>query len=528
MRATDGGLGVFAVRTVHEGDSLCTIPKTAVLSVKTSGIADLLEENKIRGGLGLIIAILYEMSLHTASPWWGYLSELPSREYLPMFWTADELDLLQGTGVAQNVLEDLQHTQDDFETHVLPLVEQHPGLLKAETFTIDNFRRAASWVASRAFGVDSHHGMSLVPLADIFNHKAAIVWLSDEYAIEPVCFEDTYESGSEDEAAAACEGNGCREPGCTDDHHGSAPTSRGSLLQGLDSAAARRYQLELGICGAVRDDGVELLQIVAASEVPKGAEVHNTYGELGNVDLLSKYGFALLDNPFSVVVLNKASVLQAAERIMGVREMRLRCRFLRRESELLDEDAEPFEVLPQGCVGPSLIVALFVICADDQLFSGWGHIEDAIESMQVAQSAPVPATPSGARPYAEPSCTDKQDSHQNTRKRGREVSAGPMEDEQKVGRPATMPAQHSTLEQTGSKACDSSSSAQEQAKRGGKAKLALAPARQQGLRWPQPPRRPGFTIPANDTTWLVGRHKMSANEATVRRTGPEEISARAH
>ena len=137
MRATDGGLGVFAVRTVHEGDSLCTIPKTAVLSVKTSGIADLLEENKIRGGLGLIIAILYEMSLHTASPWyerptvslhpdtlatvmsakaaddivqicqccrWGYLSELPSREYLPMFWTADELDLLQGTGVAQNVL----------------------------------------------------------------------------------------------------------------------------------------------------------------------------------------------------------------------------------------------------------------------------------------------------------------------------------------------------------------------------------------------------------------------------------------
>ena len=86
--------------------------------------------------------------------------------------------------------------------------------------------------------------------------------------------------------------------------------------------------------------------------------------------------------------------------------------------------------------------------------------------MQVAQSAPVPATPSGARPYAEPSCTDKQDSHQNTRKRGREVSAGPMEDEQKVGRPATMAAQHSTLEQTGSKACDSSSSAQEQAKRG--------------------------------------------------------------
>ena len=54
--------------------------------------------------------------------------------------------------------EDLQHTQEDFETHVLPLVKQHPMLLKAEVFTLANFRKAASWVASRAFGVDSDHG----------------------------------------------------------------------------------------------------------------------------------------------------------------------------------------------------------------------------------------------------------------------------------------------------------------------------------------------------------------------------------
>lgn len=32
-------------------------------------------------------------------------------------------------------------------------------------------------------------------------------------------------------------------------------------MQGLDNAAMREYQLELGICGAVRDDGVELLQV---------------------------------------------------------------------------------------------------------------------------------------------------------------------------------------------------------------------------------------------------------------------------
>ena len=87
----------------------------------------------------------------------------------------------------------------------------------------------------------------------------------------------------------------------------------------------------MGAAGLLRGGAFIALQIVAASEVPKGAEVHNTYGELGNVDLVSKYGFALSDNPFSVVVLDKASVLQAAERTMGVREMRLRSRFLRKE-----------------------------------------------------------------------------------------------------------------------------------------------------------------------------------------------------
>ena len=43
-------------------------------------------------------------SKHTTCNRYGYLSGLPPREYLPMFWRVDELDLLQGTEVAQNVL----------------------------------------------------------------------------------------------------------------------------------------------------------------------------------------------------------------------------------------------------------------------------------------------------------------------------------------------------------------------------------------------------------------------------------------
>ena len=69
MRPAGGGLGVFAVADVPEGATLCEIPRRAVLSVRTSGAADLLEAHGIREGLGLAIAIMYELSLGARSPW---------------------------------------------------------------------------------------------------------------------------------------------------------------------------------------------------------------------------------------------------------------------------------------------------------------------------------------------------------------------------------------------------------------------------------------------------------------------------
>ena len=57
--------------------------------------------------------------------------------------------------------------------------------------------------------------MSLVPLADIFNHKAAIIQLSDEYMIDSVCFEGGKESSDDDVSSAACGDDQCTEPGCS-------------------------------------------------------------------------------------------------------------------------------------------------------------------------------------------------------------------------------------------------------------------------------------------------------------------------
>ena len=50
--------------------------------------------------------------------------------------------------------------------------------------------------------------MSMVPLADIFNHKAAVVALAGNYQIEPNCFgDDSSRDSASDTASASGEGS---------------------------------------------------------------------------------------------------------------------------------------------------------------------------------------------------------------------------------------------------------------------------------------------------------------------------------
>ena len=53
-------------------------------------------------------------------------------------------------------------TQEDWETNLLPLIDatRYP-MLNQPGMTLDLFRVAASWVASRAFGVDNYHGTQI-------------------------------------------------------------------------------------------------------------------------------------------------------------------------------------------------------------------------------------------------------------------------------------------------------------------------------------------------------------------------------
>ena len=65
-----GPFAIYAKTQFEASDTLCTIPKSAVLSVKNSQIADLIEKEQLGGGLGLILALMFEHSIADKSQWY--------------------------------------------------------------------------------------------------------------------------------------------------------------------------------------------------------------------------------------------------------------------------------------------------------------------------------------------------------------------------------------------------------------------------------------------------------------------------
>ena len=70
------------------------------------------------------------------------------------------------------------------------------------------------------------------------------------------------------------------------------------------------------------------LQIVAASALVAGQEIHNTYGEYGNSELVYKYGFALRHNPFDSVSVDKSLLLDTVKSRLQPEAFDARCSFL--------------------------------------------------------------------------------------------------------------------------------------------------------------------------------------------------------
>ncbi|KAK7679455.1 hypothetical protein QCA50_017509 [Cerrena zonata] len=325
------GISVFS-KDIHipAFETLVTIPKTAVLSSRSSSLIRLIPELEVipyghGAHLSLALCLYYELLLGPDSRWSGYLRSLPKEPVaIALFWDVQvhaicnsdneleelwaspsstdrekpgectefpvlkenpedgalarrwsvgtEIDREQRTEDGVWLLDELQ---DYYRNTVLPVFRRlnkirqfaEPGPSQQSSFsipqdchpTLRGYLHAYSLVSSRAFLVDAYHGLSMVPIADAFNHSIPNhVHLESEYDVCVIC-------GSLSQCLHDTDGEG------EDSSSSHLPTHSWPNIDPNDTC-----------------------DMTSNLPIPPHVQIYNTYGEnLTNAQLLVRYGFAL-------------------------------------------------------------------------------------------------------------------------------------------------------------------------------------------------------------------------------------------
>ena len=167
QKDNDNSFAIHAKSNIYINDTVVKIPKECILSIKNTAIADIIEEHEIGGTLALSLALMYEKLQGESSPWFDYISCMPSKTYIPLLWNKEELSYLSGTDLGYSIHRDFEMLKLDYETFITPILLEYPFLFPPEKVSFDLFLSCASLVSSRAFMIDEYHEEALVPVADL-------------------------------------------------------------------------------------------------------------------------------------------------------------------------------------------------------------------------------------------------------------------------------------------------------------------------------------------------------------------------
>ncbi|RHX97359.1 hypothetical protein DYB38_003449 [Aphanomyces astaci] len=248
-----GDRGVYISDEIQAQTTILSIPAASLLNVHTmaqSVLRDLVSL-PLREDDCLAWFLIYERFVNPQSKWKRHLDVMPQAFHNILYFTEDEINMLQGSNVYYVALQLKQQVASDFgelQRTLLPttlrlLHADHSADALVRVFTIENYKWALSVIWSRFVSIAIHATAadddddttaavkSMVPVFDMFNH-------------------DPFAQMS----------------------HGFDPTTNSFVL--------RSHQ-----------------------HWPAGSQVYMNYGALPNHKLLTLYGFVLPSNPFDVVEL---------------------------------------------------------------------------------------------------------------------------------------------------------------------------------------------------------------------------------
>ncbi|KAI9322702.1 hypothetical protein BX666DRAFT_1849298 [Dichotomocladium elegans] len=343
FRSEGAGRGVVATRDIEEGEDLFSIPRSMLLTTQTSELRQLLGEvlDSLTGWNPLILCLMYESQRDTSfwKPYFGkhlilrscfpccYSDVLPKSFDTPMFWSQDDLKELDGTDIVEKIGK--KEADEAFHREIEPVIKDHPGIFDPQVHTLDLFHQCGSLIMAYSFLDEKEEG------------------------------EDEQESDMEDD----------------EDEEEKESTAMLAMVPMADM-----LNHKTGYNNARLFHESECLRMKAIKTIHAGEQVYNTYGDLCNADLLRKYGFVDENNPFDLVELNGASVVEAG--LMGDPALRDRKIDLLMEEEALDDC---FVIDTECELPPELISTLHVLRAPDAEF----------QQMERKQKLPKPKMESG-------------------------------------------------------------------------------------------------------------------------------------
>ncbi|KAG0003729.1 hypothetical protein BGZ80_005747, partial [Entomortierella chlamydospora] len=389
------GLGIYAKKHLEPGYEVVQVPKAAVLSVETTGIANLLADEEIEGYIGLTIGCMYEMSCGKQSPWSAYLALLAKRP--PQMATSlskDAREMFKYCEAYNDIESDIKDMQDDFESIVVPFIEKYPEVftkdIEDKFFNFEAFKIMTGHVSSRSMDVDNFHISALVPFADFVNHSPTpnADYLTHEDVCE-VCGalacehlededEDEDMESDSDDAPNLVGDDG--EDEIEDEDDEKEPPSKRSKKNSEDVDEDEEWEDADNEDDEddEEDDEDEIINdtcdIILDYEVKKGQEITRHYGPYPNKVILSKYGFAVEDNPHDTLTIQLDMVREAASKFLkddALVEERIQW-FLESEDLFIGEEDGDDHEHGGGCCGGED----HDHSHDDDAMEGHDHSED--------------------------------------------------------------------------------------------------------------------------------------------------------
>lgn len=334
-------ISIHASTSIPADSVVVTIPKSAVLSRKTSALSPFLHSESERWlsdnpetvGLELSLCLLYERLLHSKSRFYPFLSILP-RLPLPLpFFQPNINPWLNGTETHRinSRAETAYHLSNNTDSWVW---EGHDyGMCKAKALSyfhdvgIPVLGKSGLWgkneaehldglegkfvacythVSSRDFIVDAYHGVALVPVAELYNHAEVntVQFESDQDVCECCgtaligghdegkCRASNKEEKSED---ASSDGGEVEED---DEARSTAETeeedeSEVEVKEEEDDEAEQEGEAQSEEEDDEKFEIEDTLDLRTLTPHSTGDEIYNTYGPLTNPLLLTRYGFCL-------------------------------------------------------------------------------------------------------------------------------------------------------------------------------------------------------------------------------------------